>query len=715
MSRWLKNVGNFLDQLDSTAAVAVTAAVNGRHPDDDEDDADNEGLLFHPMGSDNDGPRGTAAMYLRNQVLGETDDESELKQQHQDEDALTKELSERHAETENTLELPHNFDDEVTSSTLNEPKDGQDVVEPSVSNIDLNLTEIPDTLVDFAGGCDAAPTSGNGTTLPKPETPFQTPQQIPPQQENAGESERIRELEQELQYYQQRFVQLQQEKQQEAAVLSKEARTLRRHLATLNEQLSAADKEVGAQRVELENAATRLESDRLKYKQDLQAAAVKHAAEMQKQSRSHQEAIAAMQQQSQSHIETLKKELQDIHERRKQEGGDWRVELDDAMQREKMARHECALQQEENSALMAHISTLQSQQETVGSRLEALTAMADSAVIREREAELRLDDAMALHARQLSQRNAREAELERTVAELSAALVAEQSKRSCFVAGHVVATKQAPGDVTAQDDNAALELDAIKAQLEIERQQNASLRHELSESVRERQDELAVSQTRQKQHDRKVSELTQQLMELRASLRDTNQDFSGRRKSEEAAMDSQRIQELTEDLMRMRERLSSSNSETAALRNRLQAALNRAVVAEAAAESAFSNSDLSGQHDLERATVVRRRGNSKSSNSKEAPTIRAALHLDSFQASGDSSSGQGIGKGLDILDKFLSSSGEILRFNPFARLLFGMFYLIGFTFILRIQVVLTVLSISHLSPSPSYVDFCSSLFSRARF
>jgi hypothetical protein len=672
MSRWLKNVGNFLDQLDSTAAVAVTAAVNGRHPDDEDAESESALLYCSPIGNDN-GSRSVDSLYVNDQVLGENDDEIALNQTLNDGNTS---FEESHAGNPDSLEFPQSSDIQVISFSASELKEGGDcIVESSVRKMDLNLSKIPDASVDHSGGYDAAPMSGNGTDGPKPETPFQTPQQIPPQKENADETahERIQELEQELHYYQQRFVQLQQETQQEVAVLSKEARTLRRHLATLNEQLSAADKEVGAQRVELENAATRLESDRFKYKQDLQAAAAKHAAEMQKQARSHQEAIAAVQQQSQSQIEALKKELQEMQERRKQEGGDWREELEDAIQREQVALQECALQQEENSALMAQIATLQSQQETIGSRLESLTAMADSAAIREREAEARLDDAMALHARQISQRNAREAELERTVAELSAALVAERSKRSSAVADNEIATKQAAGDVTAQDSNAVLELDSLKAQLETERQQNASLRHELAESVRERQEELAVSQTRQLQHDRKVSELTQQILELRASLRDTNQDSSSRRKSEEAAMDSQRIQELTEELMRMRDRISVSNSETAALRNRLQAALNRVVVAEAAAESAFSNSDLSGQQDIERGTAVRRRGNTKSSNNKEAPTIRAALRLDGFHASGNPTSGQGIGRGLDILDKFLATSGEILRFNPFARLLFGMY------------------------------------------
>jgi hypothetical protein len=765
MSRWLSNVGNFLDQLDNKAAVAVTAAVTGRNPNDDDhyydDDEDDhvvvDTLLYKPTNTII-GPNTSAesTMYEASEYSHNYDDDVVMDHEENAMYNLDTIHEQEHSElydnsisvTETSLDhyhQSHEFD--ILSSNVIGEKEGQsgddeihDHTERS-SNVEGRMSDESNP-VQLQEDTDKIPSTSNLTstsgnihgnnvtaTSTTPGTPFQTPQQSAPREENNHEAtdtvpersdERIRELQQELQYYQQRFVQLQHEKHQEVAVLTKEARTLRRHLATLNEQLSAADKEVGAQRKELEDAATRLESDRVKYKQDIQSAVSKHATEIQKLTRSHQDTIASMQLQSQNQSETLKKELQGIQQQRKQEGGDWHKELEDAVRREKDALGECAKLQEEKVSLFAHIAILQSQQETLGSQLESLTAVADNAASREREAELRLDDAMSMHARQISQRQTREAELERTVSELSAALVLERSKHNLLVISET-STNQAPGDATSQDNNSALEMETMKAQLDVERQQNASLRHELNEVIRERQEDLAVSQKRQIQHDRKISDVSQQLAELRATVREAKQDTSNHRKPEDSILDAQRIHDLTEELVRMRERISISNSEVSALRNRLQSALNRAVVAEAAAEATFSPTESNWQADPERGINVRRRGgNSRNTNGKasstDTPTIRAALHLESVHGNGNGSSSQSIGKGLDILDNFLAQSGEILRFNPFARLLFGTFCcIVDGCFAIVYGRTNEIVRVSDVSTAFAYMDLCPALFSCSWF
>ena len=62
---------------------------------------------------------------------------------------------------------------------------------------------------------------------------------------------------------------------------------------------------------------------------------------------------------------------------------------------------------EEKSTYLSQITTLQGQQEMLGSRLESLTQTADSAMEREREADERLDAALSVHAKQISQRQVR--------------------------------------------------------------------------------------------------------------------------------------------------------------------------------------------------------------------------------------------------------------------------------------------------------------------
>jgi hypothetical protein len=765
MSRWLKNVGNFLDQLDTKAADAVTAAVSGgRHPNDDDDDDDyyqaadnttttphqstNNTLLsntisttgidmttnsntesselfpydknwiqerdaddgnepkivpvliskYEPddVNNNNDDQHTTGVVSLpvettNNEGWGAVEDEIDC-----DNEGIVVEGSSGGVNVKNNIEI--NNDIGITDKQLLSENDND-------NNVSYNCQIISDQQHDIQNNTWASTNEIEPSSMTEEDSnPIDSESNpsvvesdnnnnndfaVPTEEENSNiNSERIIRLEYELQQYQDRLQQLQHEKQHEVLILSKEARTLRRHLATLNEQLAAADKEVGAQRLELENAAQRIEKDQMKYKQDIQTLQNKHTIEIQQIKQSHQESITAIQAQAQSQIESLKKDIHNLHQQRQQEGGDWNKELEDAFHREKIALHECKSLQEEKDTLIAQIETLQLQQESLGSRLESLTAIADNAVIREREVEIQLDNAISLHAKQINQRQVREAELERTVSELSALLVQERSKNANMMITNSNGTLQSPGDTTSQQEsnNAVLEIDNLKSQLELERQQNASLRHELDNMIHERQDEAIVTQTRQVQHDNKVSELTQQVLELRATVRDTKHDTSIQRQSDQSTLDAQRIQELTEEIVRMRERITISNSESAALRNRLQAALNRVIVAEAAAESTFttvSSSSLSQQqewtsnnNDLESGYTVRRRGlNNKNKNQKgltDVPTIRTALRLDSFQGNGNgTTSSQSIGKSLDILDTFLAQSGEILRFNPIARLFFG--------------------------------------------
>ena len=59
---------------------------------------------------------------------------------------------------------------------------------------------------------------------------------------------------------------------------------------------------------------------------------------------------------------------------------------------------------DEKATLLSQISTLQAQQIALENRLESVSQTADNAMEREREAEDRLDAALSMHARQLTQR-----------------------------------------------------------------------------------------------------------------------------------------------------------------------------------------------------------------------------------------------------------------------------------------------------------------------
>ena len=115
---------------------------------------------------------------------------------------------------------------------------------------------------------------------------------------------------------------------------------------------------------------------------------------------------------------------------------------------------------------------MQGQQAALGSRLESLTQAADNAMDREREAEDRLDAALTQHARQISHRQARESELERTIQELNAALVAKssQTSRSSSNSLDKKASDASNDNSSAKLENVQHELDTDIAHLALERE-----------------------------------------------------------------------------------------------------------------------------------------------------------------------------------------------------------------------------------------------------
>jgi chromosome segregation ATPase len=98
--------------------------------------------------------------------------------------------------------------------------------------------------------------------------------------------------------------------------------------------------------------------------------------------------------------------------------------------------------------------------------LESLTQTSDNAMERERDAEDRLDAVLSQHARQISQRQSREAELERTIQELGSALAVEQHRRGSDTLGNRNASKQEPGVVLSDVASLRARVDALESDLE---------------------------------------------------------------------------------------------------------------------------------------------------------------------------------------------------------------------------------------------------------
>jgi hypothetical protein len=492
----------------------------------------------------------------------------------------------------------------------------------------------------------------------------------------------------------------------------KEVRTLRRHVVVLNNQLEGAEREVVAQRNELEQAAERMTKDTARHKEERERERTTHQSQFQALRSEHDAALQAQRAKYEALLEESRSQLKAVEDRRRQEGGNRDKELADALDRESQALAKLASAEDERATLLSQISTLQSQQESLGSRLESLSQTAENAFAREREAEERLDEALSMHARQISQRQAREAELERTVSELGAALVAAEKQG----AGRLDAGEADPGNAHGGSASAALlrvatmesELESLRSQLFDEQQRNHTLEAELRESSRERNEEALVTQKRQQQHDRRIEELNLTISQLKSELaaaRDSASSDNHRRQGSRAlersldfeSMQSQ-IQSLSDEVVRHRDKLGSAQSEVAALRSRLSAALERAQSAESAledAQSALAASTGRGRDDDDddvepglarmrtRLNRVRQRGGRGGVLGRSHPsnTMRSALTLDGLMmhphaGGGGPAGAEAIGKTLDAVDSLLSQSGKVLRANPYARLFFVAYLLL---------------------------------------
>uniref|UniRef100_A0A7S3L115 Golgin-84 n=1 Tax=Amphora coffeiformis TaxID=265554 RepID=A0A7S3L115_9STRA len=436
----------------------------------------------------------------------------------------------------------------------------------------------------------------------------------------------------------------------------KEIRTLRRSIVSLNTQLEAAEKELHAQREELERAAERMEKDRMRAKEEREKERTRHANELKSIQQQNEVALKEAKARADKQIEQIREQLREVEDKRMQEGGDWNKELVDAIQREKEMAEKFRCVEEEKNTLLNQITILQNQQESLGSRLESLSQTADNAMEREREADQRLDEALTLHAKQISQRQAREAELERTIAELGQALVQARSRTPAKAeSGSSEAT-------SSRLQSAEHEIESLRNQLQYESQRANSLQVELEDLSNERAQDATVSHKQQRQYEREIADLKNKVSTLDAELRDFKEDPESGKKPGGVSKDDQenfrQIKQLSEEVLRQREKITNSSSEISALKSRLKAATDRANKAESALESAQSQ-------DIETAPGGMRRR--KRGRSPKPETIRAALHLDSLA---HSDSTERIGKALDGIDAFLVQSTKILRHQPLARLLF---------------------------------------------
>jgi len=621
MSRWLHSVGNFLEQLDDTAAEQIQQQLKAG----DEEDVDVD--LTHVLAA-----RGLQEDVDDDDVGDEwaDDDDVEFSEVQAEEterkvtvaESNTMEVFEEAQEEENKAEdndvTPSK--DEAVSEVIKDTPNKQLVAEVAAS---LEATPPPTTQdpepvndPDVEG-----PTKQPRVQTPKikpPATPFFTPkldttasdatpavveqvstQSAPPPPAVAGADAKIR----------------------------KEARQLRKHVVTLHQQLEAAESELTAQRVELEKAAKRIEQDRTKHTTALQQTSERAATELRQVRHEHQQAIKDAKEKAATQLQQVQQELQDLQQRFHQQDGHRTrdVELAQSAQQESHAQLQAA--RDENQVLLMQISTLQNQQEALSQRVASLSASADNSTDRERQAEERLDQALERHATVMQQRNEREQHLEAKIAELTTALV-------------VQAPRQEPGLVTAQTEIvAAPEVLVLQSQLESSRQQCSALQQELQSATNERHETVTAQAKERMQYEERVADLQHQVRQLEQSavaatpLQPVNSTKD----------DTPQIQLLSQEVLKQRQSNMHLKSEIAALTSRLSQAAQKQ-----AAETPVAATSL----------PVRRR--------RPVGSMRTTLGLTTTTEYGDC---------VDAVDASLLKSGTMLRHNPSARIVL-VFYLV---------------------------------------
>jgi len=459
--------------------------------------------------------------------------------------------------------------------------------------------------------------------------------------------------------------------------------------------LDAARVELDAQQDELARAAVRMEHDRTQAVEEREDLLDDHDEQVQQLTSSYETKLKEQREEYQEQLVQLQTRVQQEEQQRRQEGGDWTQELQDALERERDALKRIVELQSTQTTLESSKTKLGLQQQALQTTVESLQAANQTASDLQRETEDKLDAAASAHKHQLGQRQTREGELERTVAELGAALTLARDASSRNKARASIGEETAEVSYKDQYEVAAEELETVQTQLSLVTQRSEALQQELRDISNERLAEAAAVQERQRQHDGTVATLSTKVSQLEASLRELKQDDDHVGPSTEAAAavgpssDSDRVRQLRRELDRSKRQITSfsdqlirqqgstetAKSEILALKGRLQASNTRADAAEQVHASS-ANSDekmyeLEGGGVTYTASKLRRRVKSGRGRSHlPSRSVRSALGM--RLANGGSGMDQ-VALTIDAVDSWMLETGTILRLEPLARLGFALY------------------------------------------
>ena len=467
---------------------------------------------------------------------------------------------------------------------------------------------------------------------------------------------------------------------QRAMASDKECKKLRRNLVKLNADLDSAERELEAQRTELDRAASRMEKDRQKNKEEKERLERNHKEDLKALADEHKASILTLTKSHNDQIAEMETRVQQAEEARIKEGGDIATELTDVIEKEREAMRKVHNLEEERSICLSQISSLNTQVAALESRVASLQQIADSSLEQEREADDRLDEALSLHARQISQRQSREAELERTIADLSATLVLAKQRETHLLQNAKSSISDTIErniiDIKEELSNTLMQKEMLESNLVLEQQKVSILESQLEDIEAEYNSDKSSWDSKQKEYEDKVLNLSTLVSNLEQSRRnhDLKSTSSGDVDTNKKVLELQRqVSSFSEELLNERSKLETSKTEVLTLQNRLNAALKRADIAEAAVQSAQATSDgfdlEYGKNINPYANNIRRRHGTR--NRQKSTSIRSVLKLDP----GRGDAREVAGRFVETIDNLSLELGSMFKQDPIARAIF-LLYLI---------------------------------------
>lgn len=476
----------------------------------------------------------------------------------------------------------------------------------------------------------------------------------------------------------------------------------------LRQELQAVRTELVAVNKELQQAAVTVEQERQAARDERDELLCEQEEELQQLKQDYEQQMQQMRETMQEQKHHYHAQLLATEQQRQVLEGNLSAELAQVTAREQAALQRVQALELANVTLQNQVDEWRDKQRATKQQWQSVTdrlVVTEAAVV---AAEERLDEVVAQHQHQLQQRLARETALEKTVAELShqtaaaAAAATAGTKTTSVVAASTEKEQLAAATAAAQKHKkdyelAAQELGTIQLELTLASQRCDALQQELTNVSKERDREIASSQTLLRDYEVRLQELAvnHRLVEqVKVGNSGIPSYKSNIFSSGSSDLSEQHVEQLTRELDQCKKQVVSlsdqlvrqqgiaetSKSEILALKGRLQVATSRAEAAErqqatvlSEIESGMAAAPPQNHYSSAKTRQQQRRikGGQARFGHLSSHSMRSAMGLRHGGVGNQVK--QQIGNTIDALDTWMLETGSIFRHEPLARLGFALY------------------------------------------